>query len=76
MKTTKSRLTAADYDFSEVPDNELVACHWYEYARESKAARDEIASGKQQNKQNQKNGSHEICRFSWCDPARTGQVFK
>ena len=60
MKTTKAQLTEADYDFSNVPANELVACHWYEYARESKAVRDEITAARKKYAQNKKIGKNEV----------------
>lgn len=60
MKPDRSQFTESDYDFSEViakssqsklSKSELQACHWYEYARESNAARSEIAALNRQVKQ-------------------------
>jgi len=39
-----------EYDFSDVPKDELRACLINEYARESRAARDEIAAARKQRK--------------------------
>ena len=47
MKST-NQITEADYDFSEVKPEELLACSWYEYARESRAVRNEIAAIRKQ----------------------------
>jgi len=43
-----NQFTEADYDFSDVKSDELQACYRYEYARESRAAINEIGSAKNQ----------------------------
>jgi hypothetical protein len=49
MKPEKRQLTEADYDFGEIKSkDELHACYWYEYARESRAAISEIAAVRMQ----------------------------
>jgi hypothetical protein len=35
MKTDPTKIPTVEWDFSDVPDNELVACCFWEYARES-----------------------------------------
>src|SRR5438105_2339218 len=40
-----------EYEFSAVPKNELLACLLYEYARESRAARNEITGIRRQSRQ-------------------------
>ena len=46
-----NEFTEADYDFSGVKPDELLACDFYEYARESNAVRSEIADARKQIKQ-------------------------
>ena len=60
MKTDASQMCEADYDFSEVkPGNELEACFYYEYARESGAVMQEIDSIRKQTRQFKgRSGSH------------------
>lgn len=53
MKPDKRGFTEPDYDFSKVvskssSESELQACYFYEYARESRAARSEIAAVRKQ----------------------------
>jgi len=48
MKRDIRKLTVADYDFSTVKKEELNACWWYEYARESRAAIRVIAAEKKE----------------------------
>ncbi len=48
MKPGREQFTKADYDFSDVKESELLACNLYEYARESRAARNEVTAIRKQ----------------------------
>src|SRR5258706_10929265 len=48
MQTQHSPFTEADYDFSDVKSDELEACFFYEFSRESSAARNEAVSARNQ----------------------------
>lgn len=43
-----NQFSKAEFDFSDVTKSELLACYFYEYARESRAARSEIAVERRQ----------------------------
>ena len=63
MKPKNSQFSEADYDFSGVKEgDELTACYWYEYARESRAAINEVAALREQRKQ--ANGKSVTVKYS------------
>jgi hypothetical protein len=45
---SREQMTQADYDFSDVPESELLACYIYEYSRESRAVREEVTQIRKQ----------------------------